>query len=205
MDTRTEDQSVEVSLFNAAQINSLPVTIQQIDRFTKKSDPCLSELWHYFSISCPHTPMWQISGFLLLITMYPSSSIVLEVQTLLPFAYCLLKYEIIDHVQHYGYLEGLVLLFSSSWWVDKVVQNIVISCFHCYIACPTYKNHAYYRVFQKYKTLVLSHLKFSTDKSLVRQAQSLFRFRVYQWQTSSDLGLKSYICLIHPLAVAILL
>ena len=46
--------------------------------------------------------------------MYPSSSIILEVQTLLSFAYCLLKYEIIDHVQRYGYLEGLVLLFSSS-------------------------------------------------------------------------------------------
>ena len=40
LDTTTEDQSVEVSLFNVAQINSLPVTAQQIDRFTKTDPQC---------------------------------------------------------------------------------------------------------------------------------------------------------------------
>ena len=46
IDTKTEDQSVEVILFNATQINSLPVTAQQIDRFTK-TDPCLSKVLQY--------------------------------------------------------------------------------------------------------------------------------------------------------------
>ena len=43
LDTMTADQLVEVSLFNVAQINSLPVTAQQIDRLTI-SDPCLSKV-----------------------------------------------------------------------------------------------------------------------------------------------------------------
>ena len=45
-DNKTPDQSVEVSLFNVAQINCLPVTAQQIDRLTK-SDPCLSKVLQY--------------------------------------------------------------------------------------------------------------------------------------------------------------
>ena len=42
----TEDQSVEINLFNVAQINSLLVTAQQIDRLTK-TDPCLRKVLHY--------------------------------------------------------------------------------------------------------------------------------------------------------------
>ena len=54
LDATTEDQSVEVSLFNVAQINSLPVTAQQIDRFTK-TDPCLSKVLQYTRQGWPST------------------------------------------------------------------------------------------------------------------------------------------------------
>ena len=45
-DTSMPYQSVEVSLFNVAQINFLPVTAQQIDRLTK-TDPNLSKVLQY--------------------------------------------------------------------------------------------------------------------------------------------------------------
>ena len=41
--------------------------------------------------------------------------------------------------------------------------------------------------------LILGHWKFATDKPLTLQ--------VYQWQTSPDLGLRSYICRIHLAAM----
>ena len=42
-DNTMQDQSVEVSLFNVAQINLLLVTAQQVNRLTK-TDPCLSKV-----------------------------------------------------------------------------------------------------------------------------------------------------------------
>ena len=54
LDTTTEDHSVEVSLFNVAQIYPLPVTAQQIDRFTK-TDPRLSKVLQYTKQGWPST------------------------------------------------------------------------------------------------------------------------------------------------------
>ena len=53
-DTTMPDQLVEVSLFNAAQINFLPVTAQQIDRLTK-TDPKLSKVPQYTRQGWPST------------------------------------------------------------------------------------------------------------------------------------------------------
>ena len=52
-------------------------------------------------------------------------------------------------------------------------------------------NHGYYSVFDKHTLLVLGHQKFALINP------SPFGLRVYQWQTSSDLELRSYICRIH--------
>ena len=54
-------------------------------------------------------------------------------------------------------------------------------------------NYGYYSVFNKYTTLVLSYRKF---------APSPLGLRFYQWQSSSDLRLRSYIYQIHLLAMA---
>ena len=56
-----------------------------------------------------------------------------------------------------------------------------------------------YSVFDKCTPLVLSHWKFATDKPQAR------RLGVYQWQTSSDLGLGLYICRIHLVAMVYIL
>ena len=61
-DTMTADQSVEVSLFNVAQINSLPITAQQIDRLTK-SDPCLSKVLQYTRQGWPSTVPEQLKPY----------------------------------------------------------------------------------------------------------------------------------------------
>ena len=50
-------------------------------------------------------------------------------------------------------------------------------------------NQGYYSVFDKYTPFVLSHQRFAIDKPLALQALGL----VYQWQTSSELRLRSYI------------
>ena len=58
-------------------------------------------------------------------------------------------------------------------------------------------SHSYYSIFNKYIHLVLGHWKFATDNP------SPFGLRVwvYQWQTSSDLGLRPDICQIQLVAV----
>ena len=61
-DNITPDQSVEVSLFNVAQINCLPVTAQQIDRLTK-SDPCLSKVLQYTRQGWPSTVPEELKPF----------------------------------------------------------------------------------------------------------------------------------------------
>ena len=61
-DNTTPDQSVEVSLFNVAQINCLPVTAQQIDRLTK-SDPCLSKVLQYTRQGWPSTVPEELKPF----------------------------------------------------------------------------------------------------------------------------------------------
>ena len=61
-DNTTPDQSVEVSLFNVAQINCLPVTAQQINRLTK-SDPCLSKVLQYTRQSWPSTVPEEMKPF----------------------------------------------------------------------------------------------------------------------------------------------
>ena len=58
-------------------------------------------------------------------------------------------------------------------------------------------NYGHYGVYNKHTILVLSHRKFAIDKPL--------GLRVYQRQTSSDLGLGSYICCIHLTAVVYIL
>ena len=58
----TADQSVEVSLFNVAQVNSLPITAQQIDRLTK-SDPCLSKVLQYTRQGWPSTVPEQLKPY----------------------------------------------------------------------------------------------------------------------------------------------
>ena len=58
-------------------------------------------------------------------------------------------------------------------------------------------NHSYYSVFHKYMTLVLSHRKFATDKSLTLQARGLsmanflwpWTWVVYFWNTSTSCSL----------------
>ena len=56
------DQSVEVSSSNVAQINSLPVTAQQMNRLTK-SDPCLSKVLQYTRQSWPSTVPEQMKPY----------------------------------------------------------------------------------------------------------------------------------------------
>ena len=61
-DNTTPDQSVEVNLFNVAQINCLPVTAQQIDGLTK-SDPCLSKVLQYTRQGWPSTVPEELKPF----------------------------------------------------------------------------------------------------------------------------------------------
>ena len=61
-DNTTPDQSVEVSLFNVAQKNCLPVTAQQIDRLTK-FDPCLSKVLQYTRQGWPSTVPEELKPF----------------------------------------------------------------------------------------------------------------------------------------------
>ena len=62
LDTTTEDQSVKFSLFNVAQINSLPVTAQQIDRLTK-TDPHLSKVLQYNRQGWPSTVLEEMKPY----------------------------------------------------------------------------------------------------------------------------------------------
>ena len=109
----------------------------------------------------------KISGFLLLMAVNLSISIIIELQTLLFLVNHLLKFEFIDHVQRHGYLQSSQHWSKSSRWVNKEVQNIVISYLHCYITSPMsylvwrphsiyHMNHGYYSVFHKINIRPLS-------------------------------------------------
>ena len=60
-------------------------------------------------------------------------------------------------------------------------------------------NHGHYGMYNKYTTLVVGHRKLAINKPLALRA------RVYQWQASSDLGLRLYIFCIHLLAMVYIL
>ena len=110
-------------------------------------------------------------------------TVLLQRHKLFYFVYRLLKFEFINHMRHYGYLQISQCRSKPSQWVNNEVKNIVIKLFsllHSHLCILVWHphsiyhmNHGYYGVFHKYTTLVLSHQKFATDKLLALRAWGL--------------------------------
>ena len=132
-DTMTTDQSVEVSLFNVAQINSLPVTAQQIDRLTK-SDPCLSKVLQYTRQGWPSTVPEQLKPY-----KQRANEITIEgncllwgIRVLIPEK---LRGDIIRelHQNHPGISRTKAVARSYVWWpkLDQHLEDMVKACTSC--------------------------------------------------------------------------
>ena len=132
-DATMPDQSVEVSLFNVAQINFLPVTAQQIDRLTK-TDPNLSKVLQYTREGWPSTVPDELKPF-----KQRADEITTEgdcllwgIRVIIPQK---LRGDILKelHQNHPGVTRMKALARSYLWWpkLDKHLEDMVKSCTSC--------------------------------------------------------------------------
>ena len=146
-------------------------------------------IYTFLSINYARPPLWRISGFLLHIT----------------FFFCVSLAEIWIHQSR------ATLVLWLPWWPGTLVQfnsmsrqrgtkhsYKLFSLLHSQPYILVWRPHIIYHMnngyigaFNKYTSLVLGHRIFVIHKPLA------CRLGVYQWQTSSDLWLGSYICQIH--------
>ena len=132
-DTTMQDQSVEVSLFNVAQINLLPVTAQQVDRLTK-TDPCLSKVLQYTKQGWPSTVPEELKPY-----KQRADEITTEgdcllwgIRVIIPEK---LRGDVLKelHQNHPGVTCMKALARSYIWWpkLDKHLEDMVKSCTSC--------------------------------------------------------------------------
>ena len=132
-DTTTPDQSVEVSLFNIAQINFLPVTAQQIDNITK-TDPCLSKVLQYTRQGWSSTVCEQLKPY-----KQRANEITIEgncllwgIRVVIPDK---LQGDIMRelHQNHPGISRMKAMARSYIWWpkLDTHLEDMVKSCTSC--------------------------------------------------------------------------
>ena len=132
-DNTTPDQSVEVSLFNVAQINCLPVTAQQIDRLTK-SDPCLSKVLQYTRQGWPSIVHEELKPFKQRATEITTEGdcLLWGIRVIIPGK---LRGDILNelHQTHPGITRMKAMARSYVWWpkLDTHLEDMVKSCTSC--------------------------------------------------------------------------
>ena len=130
LDTTTGDQSVEVSLFNVAQINSLPVTAQHIDRFTK-TDPCFSKVLQY---TRPSTIPEEMKPYKQRANEIPTEGncLLCGIHVIIPEK---LQGDILGelHQNHTGISHMKAITRSYVWWhkLDQYLEDMANSCVSC--------------------------------------------------------------------------